>query len=460
MRPIAAKLLVIAPLLVAGAFPAAGAASSVRVEAEGGKGSFITNLAYDAAPGEANRVVLLGTLASLRVEDAGASIGAGAGCTLESEHVAVCHIPQADSHNAVIRTGDGDDEVTSPFRGALELGPGNDTGRLDADGTIGGGGGRDVLVGGPGEQSFRDGDDPAAPDADSIAGGGGDDAVSYAGRGQAVSVDLRTQGPSGQVGEGDTLVGIESAVGGSGDDVLRAGSRSAALVGNAGDDQLIGGPVRDALLGGPGRDRLSGGAGNDRLEGDGNVLDDLSHPGDRRYLSGVAPADHALDRIDCGPGRDHVLELLADRIARNCESFNFLDQVGDGHPRGITLRSSVILSFRFDCGGRCFWQLEARVTEGSRGGMLLGSTRREARAGDPQRASALLRLSRAGRAFVRGRGCVEARVRVRGVELTDESGRTGAWFAYRYVLCRPRAAAPRKSDDGPETGPAAEPRES
>jgi hypothetical protein len=442
MRPIAAKLLVIAPLLVAGAFPAAAGASSVRVEAEGGKSSsYITNLIYDATPGEANRVVLTGTLASLRVEDAGASIGAGAGCTLESEHVAVCHIPQADNHNAIVRTGDGDDEVTSPFRGALELGPGNDTGRLDAAGTIdGGGGGRDVLVGGPGEQSFRDGDDPAGPDADSIDGGGGADAVSYAGRHQAVSVDLRTQGPSGQVGEGDTLVGIESVIGGSGDDVLRAGSRSAALVGNAGDDRLIGGPGGDALLGGPGRDGLSGGAGNDRLEGDGDVLDDLNYPGERRSLSGLAPADHALDRIDCGPGRDHVVELLADRIARNCESFNFLDQVGDGHPRGITLRSSVILSFRFDCLGRCFWQLEARVIGGSHGGMLLGSTRREARAGDPELASAFLRLSRAGRALVRRRGCVEARVRVRGVDLTDESGRTGAWFWYRYELCRPRAA--------------------
>jgi hypothetical protein len=385
--------------------------------------------------------VLTGTLATLRVEDAGASIRAGAGCTLESEHVAVCHIPQADSHNAIVRTGDGDDEVTSPFRGALELGLGNDTGRLDAAGTIdGGGGGRDVLVGGPGEQSFRDGDDPGAPDGDSIDGGGGADAVSYAGRHHAVSVDLRTQGPSGQVGEGDTLVGIESVIGGSGDDVLRAGSRSAALVGNAGDDRLIGGPGADALLGGPGRDGLSGGSGNDRLEGDGNVLAELNHPGERRYLSGVAPADHALDRIDCGPGRDHVVELLADRIARNCESFNFLDQVGDGHPRGITVRSSVILSFRFDCLGRCFWQLEARVIGGAQGGMLLGSTRREARSGDPELASAFLRLSRPGRALVRRRGCVEARVRVRGVDLTDESGRTGPWFWYRYEFCWPRAA--------------------
>jgi hypothetical protein len=58
------------------------------------------------------------------------------------------------------------------------------------------------------------------------------------------------------------------ALGGGGDDVLRArGNISAQLAGEAGDDRLLGGHGDDTLLGGDGNDSLQGGFGSDILFG-------------------------------------------------------------------------------------------------------------------------------------------------------------------------------------------------
>jgi hypothetical protein len=95
-------------------------------------------------------------------------------------------------------------------------------------------------------------------------------------------------------GAGDDLIEVPGhssveviAFGGPGDDTLyaRHGSapNGALLGGGGGDDRIIGGPDGETVSPGPGRDTVKTGAGGDYM--------------------GAKP-DGAVDRIDCGPGRD------------------------------------------------------------------------------------------------------------------------------------------------------------
>jgi Ca2+-binding RTX toxin-like protein len=58
------------------------------------------------------------------------------------------------------------------------------------------------------------------------------------------------------------------ALGGTGNDILVAGSAASYLFGEGGNDILVGGAGNDVLLGGAGNDFLLGGAGNDILVGE------------------------------------------------------------------------------------------------------------------------------------------------------------------------------------------------
>ncbi|MGB7327574.1 MAG: hypothetical protein WBD31_22040, partial [Rubripirellula sp.] len=62
----------------------------------------------------------------------------------------------------------------------------------------------------------------------------------------------------------DTRIEID---GGTGDDVITAGTAGGILLGGTGDDRLTGSSVDDVLRGGNGEDRLTGGEGDDILEG-------------------------------------------------------------------------------------------------------------------------------------------------------------------------------------------------
>src|SRR5262249_25877775 len=64
----------------------------------------------------------------------------------------------------------------------------------------------------------------------------------------------------------DTLAAA-TEYGGSANDRLYAGTRTAHLYGMDGNDTLLGGPASDVLDGGPGDDVLNGGPGNDILTG-------------------------------------------------------------------------------------------------------------------------------------------------------------------------------------------------
>jgi Ca2+-binding RTX toxin-like protein len=203
--------------------------------------------------------------------------------------------------------GDGNDEVILAMNGGderhfivVEGGAGNDllrgTDGPDAlyggvgNDTIIGGAGDDHLDGGPGNDSLTGGDGNdtliAGTGDDTLDGQAGIDAVSFRARTNAVTVDLST-GQAVISGETNTLVSIEDAIGGDGDDVLTGNADANHLVGFAGNDTLLGQGGDDVLEGGTGADSLRGGTGDDSIG------------------SGPA-ASPALDRIFGDAGRDQL----------------------------------------------------------------------------------------------------------------------------------------------------------
>jgi Ca2+-binding RTX toxin-like protein len=149
---------------------------------------------------------------------------------------------------------------------------GNDT--INANGSTGsvyGLGGNDTLVGGQGGNSLfgGEGNDVLLPGTaiafsggqDFVDGGTGNDTISFAPDTRGVLVNLASGTASGiQDRPADfirtsvTILNVENAVGGSGND---------QLFGNAGVNVLSGGAGNDGLYGGAGADILDGGAGFD-----------------------------------------------------------------------------------------------------------------------------------------------------------------------------------------------------
>jgi Ca2+-binding RTX toxin-like protein len=142
-----------------------------------------------------------------------------------------------------------------------------------------GGSGADVLGGDAG--------------ANVLAGGPGNDTADYSLSTLGVTVDLSVEGPQDTGTAGlDTLVDLENATGGSGDDTITGDAGANALNGNDGDDTLAGLRGNDTLDGGSGADTLdysaadagialnlaslaaqnTGGAGTDTVANSENVL--------------------------------------------------------------------------------------------------------------------------------------------------------------------------------------------
>ena len=106
------------------------------------------------------------------------------------------------------------------------------------DDALSGGEGADTLLGGIDDDTFEGGEG-----GDYIDGGQGDeDAVVYSGSDAGVSVDLATGVGSGGDAEGDTLIGIEDALGSDHNDTLYGTDHGTILFGLAGDDWLEAGP--------------------------------------------------------------------------------------------------------------------------------------------------------------------------------------------------------------------------
>ena len=386
-----------------------------------------TAVLFIAAPGERNRVVMAADLATpypyeLVVSDSAAVVTAGPGCRSVDEHTVRCvgapPVPpyfSAQQLSVSIDVGDGDDVVTTPAAfirpvvvnggdgndilsgaGRLVGGAGNDvlTGGTDPLGYKGSGPPSDGLSGGPGDDVLRgnEGDDQldGGAGSDVIDGGSGErDTVYYADRTAGVRVDLAdTDAAQGEAGERDKITGVETAMGGSGDDVLLGTEERNRLEGGAGDDRivgrggwdnLVGGDGRDVLDGRDGSDNLYGGPGSDTLRG-GAGDDDLTGGGDDDAMDGGPGSDTfvgARPRAPrCGAGRDVVAVPRGQLLRADCESVvvgatgfpAYTDTAAvAAQPRRSRGRA---LGFGWSCNGtadRC----DLRVTV-RRGGALVG----------------------------------------------------------------------------------------
>ena len=144
-----------------------------------------------------------------------------------------------------------------------------------------------VIIGGPGDDQLSGGDGndtfieaERSEGTDVMNGGPGSDTIDYSARtasltvtmcapvsGTCVSGACDCTNDDGEPSELDTLVSVENAVTGSGDDVLVGDDSSNIFRAGAGDDQVSGGVGDDTLYGEDGDDTLYGGLGEDLLDG-------------------------------------------------------------------------------------------------------------------------------------------------------------------------------------------------
>ncbi|WP_281024346.1 hypothetical protein [Microvirga calopogonii] len=157
-------------------------------------------------------------------------------------------------------------------------------------------------------------------DKDYLVGGAGDDVliggIAYFEGTAAVQVDLATGIATGQ--GTDTLQSINSVVGSSSGDILKAGNEAVTLDGAAGNDTLYGSNGQDWLYVGSGADVIYGSAGNDQIYANGattlrydqmvvldvngrnlagQVIADLAQGYVRKYISGSSIPRWDEDRI-------------------------------------------------------------------------------------------------------------------------------------------------------------------
>ena len=128
----------------------------------------VTEIRFDAAPGEANRLAATREGAVWRIRDTGATVTPGGICRAVDEHELLCEPTTRDSevHAAL---GDRDDELLGLGDVRADGGAGND--RLVAR-QADGGPGDDVLLGGDENDSLSGG-----PGRDVVRGGGGEDVL-------------------------------------------------------------------------------------------------------------------------------------------------------------------------------------------------------------------------------------------------------------------------------------------
>ncbi|MEO0803170.1 MAG: family 16 glycosylhydrolase [Cyanobacteria bacterium J06642_2] len=140
----------------------------------------------------------------------------------------------------------------------------------DADDTMHGGTGDDVLTRNNGHLAGEDGNDLlTVSGVGNLYGGNGDDTL-FGGSGKNqlfgdAGNDLLDGGAGSDSLDGST--GNDTLLGGAGYDVLRGGDDSDSLDGGSDNDDLDGGAGNDTLLGGDGDDSLYGGLGKDSLDG-------------------------------------------------------------------------------------------------------------------------------------------------------------------------------------------------
>ncbi len=320
----------------------------------------------------------------------------------------------------VLRGGDGDgNRASGPLSAPLPTGA-----------ILHGGPGNDQLFGGKSEDRFDEGD-PGANGSDLLDGGGGSDLVSYKGRRTGVRVDL-AQGTGGSHGEHDKLAGIESVLGGRGNDRLIGDAGDNILAGEGGSDVLSGGRgdddlyaldwigdstgsstrTNDSLSGGPGDDSLTGSNGANRIDpGPGHDAIEGFGGNDR-----IRARDGSSDLIGCGDGRDRVALDDLDAIVGDCERV-----ARTGLPRAVAVHEPFLngegsaspVDLEVNCPSdfdapRCTFGIELL-----RGHTLLGSARDGVEVGSAD--DVFVTLNARGRKLARA--AVKHRIRIR-VRLT------------------------------------------
>ena len=347
------------------------------------------------APGERNRVTVSATPDGTEtiVRDYGAPIREVADCARIDDHAVRCR-----AGILRVEAGDLDDFVAVGASAYADGGEGDDELVVRDFGYVSGGPGRDVVRGGPYGDYLSDGDAGADGDADVFDGGGGADVVNYGVSRERVTVDLSRPGSTaGEDGEGDTLVSVEGAVGGSAGDTLTAGEAFGALSGGGGHDRLTGGAARNTIEPGPGNDVVAAGGGAD--------LVDLERGGGR-------------DRIACGADADEVFRpgraALLDPDCERTELWN--DGVVTSLAPLRSLLRPVMRVAPFGCGSRLRTVTELRVarTHRRRGMPRAGTLVARRRVGGPRcrGRSAAVKLLPAGRRALRRHGRLPVQVRV------------------------------------------------
>lgn len=295
---------------LAAAVPAHGATASVVYSEEGEGSSYTFSLepSYAAEPGEKNELtVSVGDDAkgatAILFSDPGAVIKPGNGCVRLNEHRVRCEDEDdlGVNFHATVSLGDGDDTFETDTPSVVAGGSGDDV--------LAGSSGRDRLLGSRGSDAIRGGPGADSLDggrgADDVEGGSGDDRIADAGglndtldggpgrdlldlssRRRSLLIDLASHVSGGQ-GENDSVLDIESAVAGRGDDIV---------IGDGGANRLRGGAGADRLTGRRGPDRLSGGRGPDTL---------FSRDGQRDVVSG----GHGQDALRYDRGIDFVYNV-------------------------------------------------------------------------------------------------------------------------------------------------------
>lgn len=365
----------VSALMLGGAAPAGAATAFTTSYCDKDYGCSST-AHFRAASGEINdvRVEAAGQDGAIVFRDQTATLVAGDGCTSVGAGAVLCGTPGREAPGSVVAV-------------RVELGDRAD--RVDlqtGDAVLG------RVYGGPGK------DELSAPGPHRLVGGRGDDrlsgdaetTVSYQGRVGAVRVDLLAGRAALSSGEQDTLNGITSVIGGSGDDRLIGDGADNQLDGEAGDDHISGAGGNDQLNAGSGADLLTGGPGKDELD-----------PGSR----GGPGIDDQADVLRCGSGKDAVSEVdLRDFAEASCEKVWVVDTV---EPLELTPRLSSLEGRVVALDEDCLCTLILRLRD-IRTGMLLGHTKT-----GPARGRAELRLNAAGRRTLRQRRRIPVRIEVR-----------------------------------------------
>jgi Ca2+-binding RTX toxin-like protein len=200
----------------------------------------------------------------------------------------------------------------------------------DADETMLGGSGADILFGLGGDDWIvgSDGDDSLGGRAgdDTLLGGFGEDEL-IGGDGN----DSLDGGADGDILYGEN--GQDWLIGAAGHDALYAGAGHDALTGDAGQDNLFGGEGQDTLQGGEDADTMDGGIGNDSISG-GTGSDEVfgGAGADTIWGNAQGQSDTHIDFLNGGAG-DDVLMLGAGDYGHGdvgADSFTLIDAPGGG----------------------------------------------------------------------------------------------------------------------------------